>query len=59
MTESLSVEQRAEYLHISERTIYRLLRRGELPGRKVGGNGGSARPRQNALIALYPRFVRA
>lgn len=32
----LSVEQLAELLQVSRDTIYRLAKRGELPGRKVG-----------------------
>ncbi len=37
MNESvLTIKQIAEYLHVTERTIYNLLQRGELPGFKVG-----------------------
>lgn len=36
MTEFLSVKQLAEHLQVSERTIYRMLWRGDLPGRRVG-----------------------
>jgi excisionase family DNA binding protein len=38
MQEVLTLKQLAEHLQLSERTIYRLLERGELPGFKVGGH---------------------
>ncbi|HEY7878109.1 MAG TPA: PTS sugar transporter subunit IIA [Gemmatimonadaceae bacterium] len=37
MPDLLSPKQLAEYLQLSQRTIYRLLDRGDLPGVKVGG----------------------
>jgi PTS system nitrogen regulatory IIA component len=33
----LTLKQVADHLQLSERTLYRLLQRGELPGRKIGG----------------------
>lgn len=36
--ELLTLKQVAEHLRLSERTVYRLLRKGDLPGRKVGGH---------------------
>ena len=33
----LTLKQVADRLQLSERTLYRLLQRGELPGRKIGG----------------------
>ncbi|UCD84428.1 MAG: helix-turn-helix domain-containing protein [Deltaproteobacteria bacterium] len=33
---ALTTKQIAEYLNVTERTIYNLLQRGELPGFKVG-----------------------
>ena len=36
MTEFLSVKQLAEHLQVSEKTIYRMLWRGDLPGHRVG-----------------------
>ncbi len=37
MNESvLTIKQIAQYLNVTERTIYNLLQRGELPGFKVG-----------------------
>jgi PTS system nitrogen regulatory IIA component len=33
----LTLKQLADRLQLSERTLYRLLQRGELPGRKIGG----------------------
>ena len=37
MPDLLSPKQLAEYLQLSQRTVYRLLERGDLPGVKVGG----------------------
>ncbi len=37
MQDLLSPKQLAEYLQLSQRTVYRLLERGDLPGFKVGG----------------------
>ncbi len=38
MPDVLTLKQLADHLQLSERTIYRLLGRGELPGFKVGGH---------------------
>jgi PTS system nitrogen regulatory IIA component len=38
MPEVLTLKQLAEHLQLSERTIYRLLGRGQLPGFKLGGH---------------------
>ena len=39
MTErTLTIKELAKYLSVTERTIYNLLERGELPGFKVGAN---------------------
>jgi nitrogen PTS system EIIA component len=38
MPDVLTLKQLAEHLQLSERTVYRLLRRGELPGFKVGAH---------------------
>lgn len=38
MPDVLTLKQLAEHLQLSERTIYRLLRQGQLPGFKVGGH---------------------
>lgn len=35
--EILDIKQAAEYLQIKERTLYRLVGEGEIPGIKVGG----------------------
>jgi excisionase family DNA binding protein len=37
MDEILDIRQAAEYLQIKERTLYRLVGDGEIPGIKVGG----------------------
>ena len=38
MKEILTPREAAEYLSIHVRTIYRLAKNGEIPGRKVGGS---------------------
>lgn len=38
MDELLTLKQIAQHLQVSERTVFRLLERGELPGLKVGGH---------------------
>jgi len=35
---TLTIKELAKYLNVTERTIYNLLERGELPGFKVGAN---------------------
>jgi excisionase family DNA binding protein len=37
MPDLLTARQIAEYLQLSQRSIYRLLERGELPATKIGG----------------------
>jgi excisionase family DNA binding protein len=46
MKEILTPREAAEYLSVHVRTIYRLAKNGEIPGRKVGG---SWRFKKNAL----------
>lgn len=36
--EIMTPREAAEYLNVHVRTIYRLAKRGEIPGRKVGGS---------------------
>lgn len=38
MKEVLTPKEAAEYLSVHVRTIYRLVKKGEIPGRKVGGS---------------------
>ncbi len=38
MKEVLTPREAAEYLNVHIRTIYRLAKNGEIPGRKVGGS---------------------
>jgi excisionase family DNA binding protein len=38
MKEIMTPKEAAEYLSIHVRTIYRLVKKGEIPGRKVGGS---------------------
>jgi excisionase family DNA binding protein len=38
MKEILTPREAAEYLSVHVRTIYRLVKHGEIPGRKVGGS---------------------
>ncbi|MCG8556774.1 MAG: helix-turn-helix domain-containing protein [Proteobacteria bacterium] len=37
MSAAMSVRDVAEYLNVDEKTVYRLVKRGELPGFKVSG----------------------
>lgn len=37
MRKLMTVEELADHLRLSERTIYRLLKKGNIPGIKVGG----------------------
>ena len=46
MKEIMKPREAAEYLSFHVRTIYRLVKKGEIPGRKVGG---SWRFNKNAL----------
>jgi len=38
MKEIMTPREAADYLSIHVRTIYRLVKKGEIPGRKVGGS---------------------
>ena len=38
MKEIMTPPEAAEYLHLHVRTIYRLVKKGEIPGRKVEGH---------------------
>lgn len=38
LKEILTPKEAAQYLSVHVRTIYRLVKRGEIPGRKVGGS---------------------
>jgi len=38
MDEILTANEAADYLKINVRTIYRLIKQGKIPGRKVGGS---------------------
>ncbi len=38
MKEVMTPREAAEYLSVHVRTIYRLVKNGEIPGRKVGGS---------------------
>lgn len=49
MKEVLTPREAAEYLNVHIRTIYRLAKNGEIPGRKVGG---SWRFKKNVLDEL-------
>lgn len=40
--EILTIKEVADYLKLTEKTAYRLVAAGKLPGFKVGGRGGSA-----------------
>jgi excisionase family DNA binding protein len=38
MDEILTANEAADYLKVNVRTIYRLIKEGKIPGRKVGGS---------------------
>lgn len=38
MKEVLTPKEAAEYLSVHVRTLYRLVKKGDIPGRKVGGS---------------------
>ncbi len=38
MKEVMTPKEAAEYLSVHVRTLYRLVKKGEIPGRKVGGS---------------------
>ena len=46
MKEIMTPREAAEYLSVHVRTLYRLVKHGEIPGRKIGG---SWRFKKNAL----------
>ena len=37
LNEILDLKNAAKFLHLNERTLYRLVKNGEIPGIKVGG----------------------
>lgn len=48
---ALTVDQTAEYLNISRSTIYRLVKTGELPANKIGGQLRFKKETLDALLA--------
>ncbi len=48
--EILTLQQTAEYLQISERTVHRMVKRGELPGVQVGGQWRFDRETLRAMV---------
>jgi excisionase family DNA binding protein len=48
--EIMTLQQAAEYLQISERTIQRMLKKGEIPGTQVGGQWRFDRDQLRALV---------
>ena len=38
MGEILTADETADYLKVDVKTVYRLVKQGKIPGRKVGGN---------------------
>jgi len=48
--EILTLQQAAEMLQISERTIQRMLKKGELPGTQIGGQWRFDRDQLRALV---------
>lgn len=52
MDEYLTVSQVAELLQLSEKTVYRLVQRGKLPGFKAGGSWRFRRQDINAWATV-------
>ena len=50
----MTVNEVAKYLKLTESTIYRLARAGELPGRKVGGVWRFSREALDKWLAAEP-----
>ena len=48
--EILTMQQAAEFLQISERTLQRMLKKGEIPGNQVGGQWRFDREQLRALV---------
>jgi len=48
--EILTLQQAAELLQVSERTLTRMAKRGELPGTRIGGQWRFDRDRLKALV---------
>jgi PTS system nitrogen regulatory IIA component len=58
MTDFLSVKQLAEHLQVSDKTIYRMLWRGDLPGRRVGSQWRFSRSEVDFWLDLrLPRLA--
>ena len=49
--EVMTVKEVADYLKIAESTVYRLVKNGSLPGRKLGGNWRFSRKGLDAWLA--------
>lgn len=48
--EILTLQQAAELLQVSERTVHRMVKRGELPGARIGGQWRFDRESLKALV---------
>lgn len=48
--EILTLQQAAEFLQISERTLQRMLKKGEIPGTQIGGQWRFHREQLRALV---------
>jgi PTS system nitrogen regulatory IIA component len=58
MTDFLTVKQLAEHLQVSDKTIYRMLWRGDLPGRRVGSQWRFSRSEVDFWLDLrLPRLA--
>lgn len=56
--EVMTLEEAAEYLKVHPTTLYRLVRRGQVPGRKMGGSWRFHRSGLEAWLGkVKPRVV--
>ena len=49
--EVMTVKEVADYLRLAESTVYRLVKNGSLPGRKLGGNWRFSRKNLDRWLA--------
>ena len=50
--EIMDIDQAASYLNIKKGTLYRLAKRGQIPGTKIGGQWRFKRDRLDQLFAV-------
>lgn len=55
--EVMTVKEVAEYLRLAESTVYRLVKNGSLPGRKLGGNWRFSRKSLDEWLKEKPSTI--